>query len=134
MTPTRRELLLSSLGFVVGLAAGSDGARARSPREAAAGGLLDGVAHPDSTRAVGWAYLRRHPEEADEQRLIEALVGEDSELRAALQAQHPKRVRSRLRRRHRDDFGAQRTVVLEGWVLSRTETRLAALAALSGPA
>jgi len=41
-------------------------------------------------------------------------------------------IAKRLSQRIRDDFSARRTVMLDGWVLSVTETRLYALAALAG--
>ncbi len=37
-----------------------------------------------------------------------------------------------LRERSRDDFGAGRLAIVDGWILSLTETRLYALAALTG--
>ena len=78
--------------------------------------------YPDSARAVGAAYLRLHLEEADAERLT-ALLGAD------LGDDEGAALASRLAARQRADFGAGRTVVVEGWVLSLTEARICALLA-----
>jgi hypothetical protein len=70
---------------------------------------------PAAARAIGKAFLRDYPGEADAAHLA-----------------------ARLPRRHRlhmaisADFAAGKTVMVEGWVLSRTEARLCALVALTG--
>ncbi len=69
---------------------------------------------PTSAARVGAAYLARHPEERNVERLIEDLGLEDD-------------VPGEFARRHRADFAAGRTVRMSGFVLSRTELRLGAL-------
>jgi hypothetical protein len=119
----RRQLLQG--GLLAPLAFAGAGL---APRRAAASPAVRLVAvfrEPESARVIGRAYLRQAPEEADSARLV-ALIhpGDcsslgDAELRRAVIA------------RQRADFGSGRTVLLDGWLLSRTEARLCALAALT---
>lgn len=70
----------------------------------------------EAARRVGKAYLRAHPEEAKS-------VHHDLALRD---------FESFSRARERD-FRDGRTVILDGWLLSRAECRLCALVALGAP-
>ena len=120
----RRTLLQS--GLLAPLALGIAGL---TPRRAGAQGpaarLVGIFRHQESARAVGRAYLRLAPEEADPARLLalihpgDAAALAEAELRRAVAA------------RQREDFACRRTVLLDGWVLSRTEARLCALAELT---
>lgn len=65
---------------------------------------------------VGLAYLQTHPGDADHDRLLASVAGESP---------------ATLVKRQRDDFNLGRTVTIRGWVLSQTEARLCALAALA---
>jgi hypothetical protein len=80
--------------------------------------------HPDSAAAIGRGYLCLCPEEADLHGLLARLLP-DAE---------PPLAREDLRRalaaRQAADFGSGRTLLLDGWVLSLTEARLCAAAAL----
>ena len=84
----------------------------------AAGSMLVGPQPPvlsgnAGARAVGAAFLRAFPAQADVTMLTRA-VGR----------------RATVLRRIRRDFEKGRVLVLEGWVLSETEARLCALVAL----
>ncbi len=69
--------------------------------------------------AVGAAYLRLRPDEADMATLLAALGAHDSDpVAAAARGTAP-------------DFAAGRTVVLDGWVLADSEARAAAVVALA---
>ena len=71
--------------------------------------------------AVGRAYLEQYPHEADETFLLRCLgnsLGGAAKVRAVVQR----------------EFEAGTTVVVRGFVLARTEARLAAHAALAGGA
>ncbi len=73
--------------------------------------------------AVGRRYLELYPDEADRARLRAGLIGPARPLdREAL--------RARLARRCGQDFRDGNTVIVDGWVLARTEARACALAAL----
>ena len=89
-------------------------------------GLFDA---PESAAYVGRRYLREVPQEASVRRLVAALVVEPDGA-GRLEALGPSALRAELADRIRADFIAGRTVRLDGWMLSATETRLMALAAL----
>jgi hypothetical protein len=76
---------------------------------------------------VGAVYLEREPAERDRTVLVTRLCGQWS---AAERAAPPGDVVAHIRRQHRSDFGAGRTVAVGGWILSHTEARIGALAAL----
>jgi hypothetical protein len=86
--------------------------------------------HLESARVIGRTYLQRYPHEASvlelETRLAHSLndrpIGHHAG-RAALAGMLAETIRK--------DFAADRIVTLHGWVLSRTEARLCALAALA---
>lgn len=93
--------------------------------------LLAALGRPQSAAAVGRRYLAGHPQEADRAWLAAQL---DADLRCQdcdpLQADE-RRLRAGLSRQIRADFARRRVVRVEGWVLSVTEARLCALAALT---
>jgi len=86
--------------------------------------------HRSSARVIGAAYLRHEPSEARLTSLVEliagGLPGGAGALRSADDA-----LRALLAGRVQQDFAEERTVCLEGWIVSRTEARLCGLAALT---
>lgn len=84
--------------------------------------LRAAVADPASAALLGRAYLARFPEDADRARLAAAIM-----MSLSGEAQDGGALRQRLRARIRGDFRDGATVALGGWILSRTEARLAAL-------
>jgi len=78
---------------------------------------------PRSAVAIGQRYLALHPAEADVERLKASLFdGLDVARTAAL--------RARLAEGRRRDFASGRTVIVDGWILARTELRACALLTL----
>ena len=77
----------------------------------------------DSMRVVGEAYLHRYPGERSRTRLLGALQPRDGLAKGSAGVPTPQ-VLSRL---VTQDFSTDNVVYLNGWVLSRTEARLAAL-------
>ena len=78
--------------------------------------LRDHVEAP-AVASLAAAYRQKYPEETPEQLRARVLSGKKGgESLAVL-----------LTRKVREDFDEERVVVLEGWVLSRTEGRLIAL-------
>lgn len=77
--------------------------------------------HPHSAREIGRVYLAGHPAEADPTLLCHYLES------VCVQ---PERGRADWSVVIRDDFARGNTVLVGGWVLSRTEARLCALAAM----
>ena len=97
----------------------------------AADRLVAVLGRPASAAVVGRAYLAAHPAEAKRDWLAERL---SADLRC--HDCHPARsdagrLRAGLARQLRADFGQSRVVRVDGWVLSLTEARLCALAALT---
>ena len=79
---------------------------------------------PASAAAIGAAYLRKHPDQASRDVLLRFLALPDQPLTAA-------QITGEIESRIRSDFACQRTVVLERWLLSRTELAVCALIALA---
>ncbi|HEX6383133.1 MAG TPA: hypothetical protein VF177_00550 [Anaerolineae bacterium] len=83
----------------------------------------------ESAKVIGQAYLQAIPAEADVQTLtdlIAASLAGDQELVKTSTAE----LRPILERQMRQDFDQGRVANVEGWLLSETEARLCALAAL----
>jgi len=119
----RRTLLA---GAALSVAVGSGVAAARGEESDPGSRLAALFGSPSSARAIGRRYLTIRPEEASAAILVEAIVRD-----------HPcagtteRQLRDLMRRAIRDDFACGDTVTLDGWVLSVTEARLCALAALA---
>ncbi len=75
---------------------------------------------------LGRAYLARYPAEANGSLLEAYVLGPTGSER-----QDPPGLRTRLRERIRQDFTHSRLFRHRGWLLSRTEARLCALASLT---
>jgi hypothetical protein len=128
----------SRRGFLRGLSAGAAlslsgplfAALSACAREEALRAPLAGFfADPASAAVVGREYLAAQREEADADTLVSRLVG-SARARFEDAAGDPARLAALLRERHRADFEAGSVAVVRGWILSRTEARLCALAAL----
>jgi hypothetical protein len=74
---------------------------------------------------VGGRYLEQFPDEADEEVLLDALPP-----LAGRVPEHPAQALQALGPQAAADHESGEVVVLDGWVLSRTECRAAALYAL----
>ncbi len=125
---TRREVLAAGLavggsaGLLPLLAACPDG-EARPPDSP-----VDVFADPASLQGLGRLYLERFPDEADAKVLLQALL---TDLEVLPDSRD--RLRDQLRSRIEEDFERGDVFQLRGWMLSRTEGRLWALAALDVP-
>ena len=87
--------------------------------------IFDELAEVSGLCTVGRTYLQRFPEEADESTLIALLLAGGSkglDLRGGSTTE--------VRQRIRQDFVEDDVVTVDGWILSRTEARLYAGAAL----
>lgn len=84
----------------------------------------------ESARAVGREYLRIAPVEADTLKLTELICAGRQERYVELSHASMGKVRSMLLQQQREDFEKDRIVNVQGWILSRTEVRLCALATL----
>lgn len=102
--------------------AGSPGGTEAPGGSAGARDELDGI------RRIGEAYLTAHPEQAGREELLEALGG--GQPGGVDPEAEPEEILAGLEAAIREDFAEARTVVLDGWHLSVTEARAAALVAL----
>ena len=88
------------------------------------------LAHPESARVIGGEYLLKYPEEADVDSLLEQIASRIVAGDVGLFNTPDHSLREQLDGIVRADFAVDRIVKLRGWVLSTTEARLCALAAL----
>lgn len=119
-----RALVLGGAGGAA-LLLGRCGGQAGPMSSADLSALLAGN---DAVSGLGRTYMGMHPQEASVTALTEALAASGGTAGLAT----PERVAALIR----EDYAERRTVIVGGWVLSVTEGRLCALAALgeSAPA
>jgi hypothetical protein len=116
-----RRMLVRLLGLAGVAAAVTPGAAYALPRLPTTGRLVALLADQASARQVGRAYLKAMPADSDRAQLL-------SQLAARLDHDPSRETYAACCRR---DFAEGRTVTVNGWVLSQTEARLCALAALA---
>lgn len=90
---------------------------------------LGSLADDDTIRDIGRAYVARTPREVRTARLVRALL--EDEGGNLMEQGDPEALRRFLMEKVRADFESDRIVVADGWVLSRTEARQAALSFLT---
>ena len=78
---------------------------------------------PEAPRSVGRSYLEIYPQEADKRQLMWSILGAKS-------PQDLDTFRRVLHSRRNQDFHRENFVIVDGWMLSRTEARLCALTRL----
>ncbi|MCB1930023.1 MAG: hypothetical protein KDH17_18570 [Rhodocyclaceae bacterium] len=86
------------------------------------------VVDRQAVAAIGEAYLAAHPEERDRAELLRRIEREFVARRRAAGAEPAVSALSAL---VRDEFRDGRVVIVDGWMLSRSEARIYALAALA---
>lgn len=79
-----------------------------------------------SARLVGARYLAQAPEDRELAWLLVRLLGDPD----TICTRAPEALRCDLARKRESEFARGDTVILDGWILSRTEARLCALVAL----
>ncbi len=77
----------------------------------------------DGAHTVGKAYLDTYPEEGDRRFLMDKLFG-------SIKLCGPGDFRCRLAKRRTQDFREGEVVLIQGWILAKTEARIAALTVL----
>jgi hypothetical protein len=125
--PLGRRTFLAHAAAAAVAWAGSVPAALRPLAEPTPGaGLALAFKHRQSAIAIGRRYLSRYPGDRQPRVLARGLgqagAGDAAAARAALRA------------RVRDDFGRGDTVLLDGWVLARSECRACAALALAAGA
>ena len=98
--------------------------------DGAAFDLLRVFGNMASATAVGRAYLAAYPAQASVEALTESLVGELTAVTPQWRTLSKTELQAALRAQIRRDFAAERTVKLQGWLVSLTEAQLCGLAAL----
>ena len=90
--------------------------------------MLTGMlAHTESARVIGRAYLNTHPNLADRE-ILEGML-RDPSTRVPRRVDPPD-LHSRIIAQVRTDYEFGRVVILNGWILSDTEAKLCALLSL----
>lgn len=120
-----RRWLLAALATVLASPAVPWADRRGAPRHLRPERLLSDLG---GARAIGRRYLALAPQEAAPGLLARCLDAETGA--GACGEAGPERLRRALDEQRRRDFAAGDTVVIDGWILARTEARLCALAAL----
>jgi hypothetical protein len=123
---TRRRLLVGAAALLAAVAAGPSALVPLIERLAAADAaalLRTLIKHREGAIQLGRSYLSAHPSEANRATLVRQLAGPIAPASA-------ERAAHGVGARIREDYAMGHTVVVEGWVLSRTEARLCALVAL----
>jgi len=82
----------------------------------------------NSAKAIGRVYLVQTPDENDWQTLVGRLLAETSI--SECRVYDSKSLSAELKRICSNDFAEDRTVLLDGWMVSRTEARLCAVFSL----
>jgi hypothetical protein len=131
---TRRQFLALGIAFVAPIVPAIVRSRGRigatsDPGLAAI--FRDVSAVPASARGVGRAYLAATPAEASVARLTAGVLASLPATSSDVSDADADELRAVLADVIREDFRTERTVVVEGWILARTEARLCALAALA---
>lgn len=130
----RRKFLLSLLGFLSGFAVirktglCSDAYNTHILEDAAITRALSNLfTIPENARVIGIRYLKHYPERANLELLL-GVLGPDV---AALATADDHTLLNHLNALQRQDFIDGETVIVNNWILSRTEASLCALVALS---
>lgn len=133
-TLKRRQLLrmvaMAALGGGVGPSMISEPAEAASATAKIADNLLRVYADRNSASIVGTAFLQSLFERPDMDQLVQGLVRNlDLSTEKAL-ASSPSELRHHLKGRSSKEFDLGQTAKVQGWILSKTEAWLCALASL----
>lgn len=91
--------------------------------------ILGNFCNDEDIRAIGMDYRKRVPEEADKQKLVSLLLTNDSGKQINSTDIHE--VSDWLDKKTEQEFEADNTLVIAGWVVSVTEARQCALYSLS---
>jgi hypothetical protein len=86
--------------------------------------------HKGSAAVIGREYLRNVPQEADERILVDLVCLFHGDRRSDFAKAKMYKLRKLLEHQQREEFESGRIVNVRGWILSETEARLCALAAL----
>jgi len=92
--------------------------------------LANFFVNKDSACAVGNEYLKIYPEEADPHLLVDLICKKNLQNVSDINRTDSRIIKEILIKKHLKDLENGRTVIVSGWVLSKTEAKLCALAAI----
>jgi hypothetical protein len=92
--------------------------------------LVSLLTHVDNARVVGRAYLRAFPDEGSVSGLVDGIASTVPGGRGVVRRASAEDLARALSSSIRSDFAQEASVTVRGWILSKTEARLYALAAL----
>ncbi len=127
--PSRRIFLAWAAGVVCAMPAVRRLGLSSRPWTPAALAELFGA--DEDARAVGRAYLKTRDSQVSDAELFAEIWSGVPPARRLRASRTRRTLREFFQRVIREDFEGDRTVLVEGWVLSRTEVRLCALAVLT---
>lgn len=90
--------------------------------------LLSGFDSLESARKIGREYLKIAPAEADINTLVAHIIDMIDYKNQSFLSSSAAKIQHLLRKKSSSDFHCERVVSIQGWVLSKTEARLCALA------
>jgi hypothetical protein len=93
-------------------------------------GALEHICDAQTIRQIGEAYQKRVPNENNQSVLTRLLATDDSGNQLS-ESSDSASIASYLDKRVHDDFTQNKTVILNGWILSLTEARQCALFSLT---
>jgi hypothetical protein len=126
--PTRRDVIASAAIMAAGsLAIGTSAPAKATTAEQA---ILSILHHREAASQIGYAALETLPAFRNQPLLLADILGDLGLDQESVLRLDQAEIGARLIQRIHDEFASQRTVMLDGWILSLTETRLCALAAL----
>jgi len=130
----RRKFIIASLGCLTGFAFLRKAVSSPvlpyiyRPESDDIGSMIAGLfPDPENAKVIGARYLAQYPERSDRNRII-ADLGLPS-LKSATQSRDS--LKSWINESQRRDFAVGNTVIVNNWILSRTEVNLCALIALT---
>ncbi len=129
---SRRDVLqrLAFGGLTVGLSLFTEARPAADVSQALAWRLSRFFVARQSAQVLGRRYLDRQPHEAN-LGLLTARISRTAENYVRLASADMEQLRALLSTQMRQDFEDNLTVSIDGWILSETEARLCAIAAIT---
>lgn len=122
--PISRRVLLGGFAAVLALSVAPPAQAAHTPAPTLARRLLRALPDPAGARAVGAAYLRAQPAEADAARLLRAVAPRNPAGADVVS------LRAHLRDLRARDFAAGETIRIGARTYARSEARVCALSVL----
>ena len=90
--------------------------------------ILSFLKYPSHAAIIGEVYLDQYPQESDSEKLMSKL---SDYLSLDISLSSERDIEKALLRTIKEDYTKDQTIIVDGWLLSRTECVLAGLAAVS---